>query len=135
MTPLHVACRLGAKELDRGTECKQLFVLTDGFPIHVRRDGREFSTKQLMGFVRDEVRRARLRGVNVTGVFIGTRTKSHWRWAKTSTVDGVHYDVGPKQLAFMFGPKRCWSLMDPNRIGHDLVHLVSTSFIDFLRRR
>jgi len=125
-TPLHVAVRLGVRELERGTESKQLFVLTDGFPTHAKRNGKIFATEQLMLFVRDEVRKARSKGINVTCVLVGAPD-----WRKP---DQIHYDMSPKQLSYMFGPRRNWRQMDPERVGSDLVHLVATSFVDFLKR-
>ena len=134
MTPLHVAARLGTRELQGGTEAKQLFVITDGFPTHVRRDGREFSTKQLMLFTRDEVRKARSMGINVTGVMLGQKDRG-WDFGNGDAQDGVYYDMKEKHLAYMFGARRNWKRMRPDRIGHDLVELVATSFVDFLRSR
>jgi len=129
MTPLHVAIRLGVRELERGSESKQLFVLTDGFPTHRKRDGKTFGKRQLMQFIREEVQRARTRGINVTGILIGTRGG----WMVPD--DQLHYDMSDKELAFMFGPKRNWRTVDPDRIGNDLVQAVARSFVDFLKRR
>ena len=123
---MHVAIRLGTRELEKGTESKQLFILTDGFPTHAKRDGKIFATEQLMLFVRDEVQKARGLGINVTCVLVGAPD-----WRKP---EEIHYDMNPKQLSYMFGPKRNWRQMDPECIGSDLVHLVATSFVDFLKR-
>ena len=122
VTPLHVAVRLGVRFLEGGQEAKQLFVITDGFPIYQRRDGRSFPTWQLMMYVREEVLRARKHGIGVSCIFIG-----HGYGGSTS------FDVTPKQMNFMFGQQKYWKMIDPTRIGSDLVHLVSTSFVDYLR--
>jgi len=127
LTPIHVGVRLGIKQLLQGTENKQLFVLSDGFPTHIQRSGRSVSTQQLMLFVKTEVQRGRSQGVNVTGIMVGAPD-----WHKPGA---IHYDMSPKQLSFMFGPKRNWKQMDPARIGQDLVSVVASSFIDFLRNR
>jgi hypothetical protein len=129
MTPLHVAIRLGVRELERGTESKQLFVLTDGFPTHRKRDGKTFGKEQLMLFIREEVQRARTRGINVTGILIGTR--GGWM----NPTGEVRYDMSNKELAYMFGPKRNWRTVHPDRIGNDLIQAVARSFVDFLKRR
>jgi hypothetical protein len=125
-TPLHVAVRLAARDLDKGQETKQMFVLTDGFPVHSRRDGRQFSTTQLMMFTRDEIQSARQDGIGVTGVLIGSRSYGG---------NMAHWDMTPKQLQFMFGSPKSWKMIQPTRLATDLVQLVATSFVDYLRAR
>jgi len=120
VTPLHIATRLGVRYLEGGPEAKQLVVITDGFPIYARRDGRDFPTWQLMMYVRDEVLRARRHGIGVTCLFIGHGYGS--------------FDVTPKQMRFMFGPPKNWAMLDPERLGDGLVKAVSSSFINYLRR-
>ena len=120
VTPLHIAVRLGVRYLEGGPEAKQLIVLTDGFPIYSRRDGRDFPTWQLMMYVRDEVLRARRHGIGVTCLFIGHGSGS--------------YDVTPKQMHFMFGGRRNWGMLEPNRLGDGLIKAVSSSFINYLRK-
>jgi hypothetical protein len=117
MTPLHTAIRLGAREMKTGSEYKQLFVLTDGFPVYTRRDGKSFGTKQLLLFTHEEVRRARSRKINVTGVMIGGK------------------EMTDKGMVFMFGSRRCWKRVREETLGKDLVGLVASSFVDYLRRR
>lgn len=112
-TPLHIALRVAAKAMGRGDEDKHLFVITDGFPVFNRRDGREFPTTQLMNFVKEEVRGARKSGVEVTGVMIGG-------------------DLESKNLTYMFGP-RGWRRMSADRLGRDLVHLVTSGFTQYLK--
>jgi hypothetical protein len=115
VTPLHVAVRVGAKHLMVGSESKQLFAITDGWPIYARREGKAFSKRQLMFFVREDVKKARRNGINVTGVLIG------------------HHEMSPAELAFMFGRRENWRIMGEQRFGHDLVQLVSQSFIHYLK--
>jgi hypothetical protein len=122
-TPLHVAIRIAVRQMEKGTEAKHLFVLTDGFPVHSRRDGRSFSTKQLMMFVRDEVQEARQNGIHVTGVLIGDQGYRD---------EPARFDMSPKQMKFMFGPQKFWSRMTPDRLGSDLVKLVSNNVLEFL---
>ena len=127
-TPLHVACRLACRRLSEGTESKSLIVLTDGLPMHARRDGRWFSQKQLMVFVREELQAARKKGVNVTGVLLGENIVQR-RGGFVSS-----YEMTPKQLEFMFGTRRNWRRMSPESINRDLVQLVSQSFLRYLKR-
>jgi hypothetical protein len=124
MTPLHIAMRLGSRQMEKGTEKKQLFVLTDGFPVHYRRDGRMFDTNQLMMFCREEVHSARQQGIGVTGILVGNGYGPN-----------IHYDMSPKQLKFMFGAPRFWKTMAPGKLSQDLVKLVASSFVDYLKAR
>jgi hypothetical protein len=112
-TPLHTAIRVAVRHLEAGTERKQLFVISDGFPCYARKGGDRFATKTLMGFVRGEVQRARSHGIGVTGVMIGR-------------------DVKPDGMSFMFGSEKHWRVLG-QAFGNDLVHLVTRSFIDYLR--
>lgn len=120
VTPLHIAVRLGVRYLEGGPEAKQLIVLTDGFPIYSRRDGKDFPTWQLMIYVRDEVLRARKHGIGVTCLFIGH--------------GNGQFDASPKQMHFMFGQRKNWSMLDPSRLGEGLIRTVSSSFVNYLRR-
>ena len=112
-TPIHLAIRAGVRHLERGSEAKHLVVTTDGFPVYTRRDGRSYPTTQLMAMVRDEVLRAKKRGIQVTGVVIGE-------------------ELAPKHMSFMFG--KGWKYMPDDRFGSNLVQLVSNSFMNYLRR-
>lgn len=125
LTPIHVAMRVAGRKLEEGTEAKQLFVLTDGFPSYRTRDGKHMNTKQLMMFVRNEVRDIRKLGTNVTGMLVGAlRGKDH-----------IHYDVDAKDLRFMFGSQKSWKQVRPDRLGNDLVDLVARSFTEYLKTR
>jgi hypothetical protein len=112
-TPLHTAIRVAVRHLESGYERKHLFVVSDGFPVYTRKDGQQFGTNTLMGFVREEVRRARSHGIGITGVMIGR-------------------DVTDKGMGFMFGSTRNWRIMDKD-FGEDLIRLVAGSFVNHLR--
>ena len=126
-TPLHVACRLAARRLTEGAESKSLIVLTDGLPMHARRDGRWFSQKQLMVFTREELQSARKKGVNVTGVLLGEKKPQRHNFVS-------EFEMTPKQLEFMFGTQRNWRRMTADSINRDLVQLVSQSFVRYLKQ-
>lgn len=113
-TPLHLALRIGVRFMEQGNEAKQIILITDGAPSHALKSGNRFATRTLMGFAREEIRRARRIGMNVTGVIIGREMKD-------------------KELSFMLGPPTNWRRMDAERLGDGLVQLVSTSFVKYLR--
>lgn len=113
-TPLHLAVHVAVRALLEGTEQKQLFVITDGHPSHSTRHGKDLGTRQLMEEVRDEVEYARRHGVNVTVVLLGD-------------------DVPDKHLRLMFGSPRYWRRISTDTFGVDLVRLVSSSFLSYLR--
>jgi hypothetical protein len=115
-TPLHVAIRLAARHLEQGSEAKQLIILTDGEPCYSRKGGGRVPTAQLQYWVRDEVHNARRRGINVTCLMIGTH-------------------VPPDKLRRMFGPPSNWKVINEQRLGPDLVSLVTGSFVKFLKSR
>lgn len=143
-TPLHTGIDLAVKELQRGTERKVLFVLTDGFPEHFNAEGQAYGRKQLLDFVRQSVVRATASRVRVVGTFIGelehARTSTHAytrasvREALESMADAsLETQVSREQLAYMFGPPKNWRVLDPRRLGDELIALVTDTFMDFLR--
>lgn len=113
-TPLHLALRVCNRFMETGSEAKQIICLTDGFPTHISKKGNAYGTKTLSTFVREEVRHARRVGMNITGVLVGQ-------------------DVDDATLSFMFGPTTNWRRLPEKRFGDDLVRLVSTSFVKYLR--
>lgn len=113
-TPLHLALRVVNRYMEVGSEAKQIICITDGFPTHVAKSGHAYGTKTLVNFVRDEVRYARKRGTNVTGVLIGSGMKT-------------------ELLAQMFGSRQNWHQLSDERFGDELVRLISTSFMQYLR--
>ena len=125
-TPLHIATRVVTRKLMDSQEDKQLFILTDGMPSHQRQDGRHFSTRQLLLLEREEIRKARKDGINVTGVLLGARHPQ-------SGI--VEYDLEDRDLFFVFGGRRNWKKLAPESIGNDLVQVITTSFLEFLKRR
>lgn len=112
-TPLHLAVRVGVRHMERGSEAKHLVVVTDGVPVYYRRDGESYPTAQLLSMVREEVRKARKKGIQVTGLLIG-------------------HELDSKSMAFMFG--RSWKYLPSEHFGPPLVQVISTSFMNYLRR-
>lgn len=128
-TPLHTAIRVAARNLQVGTETKQLIVLTDGFPSYQLRNGNRVSTGALMNFVKQEVLAARRRAINVTGVLLGNEPTKNQRGLAARGA----FDLGPEELKYMFGAQRNWRCMTPANLSTELVNLVSTSFMRFLK--
>jgi len=114
VTPLHTAVRVALRALEDGTERKHLFVISDGYPIYAGRGGAGFGTKTLMNFVRANIMEARSKGVGVTGVMIG-------------------HDVKDSEMSLMFGASKHWRVMEDNSFGNDLVQLVTSAFVNYLR--
>jgi hypothetical protein len=140
-TPLHTGIDLAVKELRRGTERKVLFVLTDGFPEHFNAEGQAYGKRQMLDFVRQSVRAAAAAQVRIVGTFIGeierARTSTHAsvREALESEADAsLESAVSREHLAYMFGPPTNWRVLDPRRLGDELIALVTDTFRDFLRR-
>lgn len=127
-TPLHAALSLGMRSLEEGSDTKQLIVLTDGFPTFFNRQGKPYSTGALMAFVRKRVREGWRTGINTTALMVGERGYGDPRGV-------VYYDLEPKQLAYMFGPKRNWKRVDPIHLGRDLIAATTASFISYLSGR
>ena len=113
-TPLHLAVRVGARFMELGSEAKYMIVTTDGEPNFTSQDGQWYSGEALALMTKDEVQQARKHGVNVTGVIIGDA-------------------INDKKMSNMFGRKH-WRRMSEDRFGDDLVKLVATSFMDYLKR-
>jgi hypothetical protein len=126
-TPLHLAVRVGARYLEVGAESKHMIVATDGYPVYSRGDGKHYGSEQLMNFVREDVRRVQKRGVNVTGVIFGEDPD------KDEDENYRGWGVKNSDMAHMFGPRRNWRRIEPDRMGQDLVKLVSSSFLNYLR--
>jgi nitric oxide reductase activation protein len=131
MTPLNVAVRVAARQLEKGTDAKQLYIITDGFPMFHRREDEAYGTLSLMLWTRDEIHKARSRGIAVTGVIIGD-------------------DLSDHMVSLIFGPRRYWKritveetgemdddgepVVRAERLGSELVTLLSGGFIDYLKR-
>ena len=120
-TPLHIATRLAHRHLTEGDQSKHLIVLTDGFPAYALRNHKLVPPSQLMKWTRQEIKSLRKKNISVTGVFLGSEMGNK-----------VEYELTPEQLSHMFGPRRYWRLMQPKRLGTDLVKLVSSSFLAYL---
>jgi len=115
-TPLHTAIRLGVNHLEKGSDCKQLFVITDGKPIFSRKDGGTYDTKLLIEYVRNTVQQARSNGIGITGVLLGN-------------------EMTPINMRRMFGPPKYWRILDRKHFGDSLLQLVTGAFVDYLKNR
>lgn len=125
LTPLHLAIRCGQEYLTKsGSGNKHMFAITDGLPVYYAKDGSELTPRQRLIQARDEVFEARKRGVSVTGAVIGEVTSG-----------SLHFELGPKELGFIFGANRYWSQLDPSVLSQSMVGLVSSSFVEFLQSR
>jgi len=113
-TPLHLAVQVGSRFMEMGNEAKYMVVTTDGEPVFTGLNGEWYSNEWLSDKTREEVRGARTKGINVTGVIIGDA-------------------IDDKKMTKMFGRKH-WSRMSEDKLGDDLVKLVATSFMDYLKR-
>jgi hypothetical protein len=115
-TPLHIAIRLGVRHLmAQGADAKHLFVVTDGEPVYSTKAG-VLSSAALVRFVHDEVRFARSHGVDIVGVMIDAL---------------IQDDV----LGYMFGDRRHWKRVRSETLAADLVQLISSSFLQYLKNR
>jgi hypothetical protein len=114
-TPLHIAMKVGVKFLEKGAEKKQLIVITDGQPQYRRADKKIVSTSQLQHWVHDETLVAIKQGINVTCALIGG-------------------GIEPRMLSWMFGGPHSWRILPQDRMGTELVNLVSASFVQYLKQ-
>jgi len=122
-TPLHVASRIVLQHLERGNDVKQAFFITDGAPYYILRSGEPQDPVLMIRWIRESILRARNRGIGVTGVMIGHQRK-----------DGsVAYEVNREVMGFMFGHDRNWRRLRPATLADDLIKLVSSSFLTYLR--
>ena len=68
-------------------------------------------------------------GINVMGVMLGM-----WAQGRAGS-NFLHFDLNPSQMQFLFGSRHNWRRMDPQRFDRDLVQLVASSFVSYLRHR
>lgn len=131
VTPLNVAVRVAARHLEGGPDVKHLYIITDGFPVFQRREDESYGTLSLMLWTRDEIHKARQRGIGVTGVIIG-------------------HDLSDHMVSLIFGPRRYWKritveetgevdadgepVVTADRLGSELVSLISSGFVEYLKR-
>jgi hypothetical protein len=118
-TPLHAALRLGVRFLERGSGAKQIIVVTDGHPCYEQKGksgGVSVPTSQLQYWVRDAVHTAQRRGVTVTCLMIGSQ-------------------VSRQHLQRMFGAEANWRVLSRDRLGADMVRVMVSSFVKFLKTR
>lgn len=109
-TPLHLALRVGTRFMSTGSEFKQIIILTDGWPSHGNLEGSALAMQRL---VRAEVTTARRLGMHITTVVIGK-------------------DMTDAGLNFMLGANR-WKRMQKNKLGDELIRVVTSSFTQYLR--
>jgi hypothetical protein len=114
VTPLHIAIRLATRHLERVTDSRHLFVVTDGSPVWGTKDGKNVPRGVLMRQVRENVLAARAKGINVIGVMIAS-------------------DVTEAEMRFMFGSAKHWRIVSDKTFSRDLVRLVATSFVEYLK--
>lgn len=130
-TPLHFAIRAARTFLEAGDEQKHLYVITDGLPSYRKRDGKEITTQDLLLNARDEVYAARTRNISVVGGIVGTRETA--RIAGSTGPKPVYYELGPKELNFVFGGSKNWKQIDPDLLGQSTVNMVADKFTEYLQ--
>jgi hypothetical protein len=89
-------------------------VVTDGSPVWGTKDGKNVPRGVLMRQVRENVLAARAKGINVIGVMIAS-------------------DVTEAEMRFMFGSAKHWRIVSDKTFSRDLVRLVATSFVEYLK--
>ena len=123
-TPLHLAVELATRQLSHGTEVKHLFVITDGLPLFQGRlpngDIGWLGSKKMMNETAKEVRKARAKGIGVTGFYLGS----------IKELSGSE-----KEFSSMLGTSQHWRFLQPDTFGKDLLNLVGSSFSRYLRTR
>jgi hypothetical protein len=120
-TPLHTSIRLARRELEPGANAKHLFVITDGFPCYALRGGHGVDTGQLMQWVRNEVKTGLRAGIHTTCVMISP-----------DKGDSYYDPITPTHMRFMFGHSSNWKQISPERVGDDIVALITSSFVRYL---
>lgn len=112
-TPIHWAVQSAARALFTGAAKKHIFLLTDGEPsVHNSRPESRFSKRSRLTQVREEVVRARRKGISVTGVILGQ-------------------EASDLELHLMLGPH--WKRLTSDTLASGLVQLVSHHFMQYLR--
>ena len=115
-TPLHVAMRVARRHLSEGNEQKHIFVLTDGLPTIFNKRDKIMSGKWIEKLVKDEVDKARQSGIGVTCAMIEST------------------DLNLKaNMRRMFGHSRHWRIVDEKTFGTDLLKLVVSNFVNYLK--
>lgn len=125
-TPLHIAIRVATRHLERVQDKRHIFVVTDGAPTWVTRDGKHVKRMALMKNVRENIVEARSKGINVVGVMIRER----------GGMGSQLYDdtrVSDAEMRFMFGRQKSWRVVNSKTFGRDLVGLVSSAFVEYLK--
>lgn len=120
-TPLHVAIRVACRALREGNEIKHLFVVTDGEPCYVNREGQQLNTAFLHRTVAESVQEARRRKIGVSAFLV------------TPNADAARHNLG-KAFQMMFGSPRFWTILPEKQMEGMLVQAISSCFLASLRR-
>lgn len=113
LTPIHTALLLARRDLEPFKDHRHIFVLTDGDPTFLTANGANMSEQTLRQAVRQEVTRARSHGIAVTAVVLGDLLRD-------------------KDVFFMYGTD--WIRINEENFSKALVKLVTSSFINFVKR-
>jgi len=113
---IHVAAKFMLTKVPAGM-AKRIFLLTDGYPTHVKTSGRDMGKKMLIDFTAKEVRNARQKGVQIYTFVMGN-------------------DIDDTAALQMFGPKRYWERIDDKQsIDKALMSIVLREFTKYLRSK
>ncbi len=122
MTPLYAALNIAQRTLYGGGDSKHIFLLTDGAPSAATSDKKHMPLRQAISSTRNEVRRARGRGISITSILIGEADEK----------GELTFEIGEPALRSMFGHRRHWSYVTPEGLGEELVRQVTSSFVNYL---
>lgn len=120
-TPLHGAIAVAVRHLSESSAVKHLFVLTDGAPFFVSRDGCVVSSDALQQQVRAGVRKGNKQGVTTHALQIGKRIG-----------EGYAYDIPASAMTRMFG-SGCWAAVTEENLLSELVKVVTKQFSRYVR--
>jgi hypothetical protein len=113
LTPMHAALRVSIKHISRNVPtgmAKQIFLLTDGSPFHIKAGGKLLNDGMLRSFVTKEVKWARTHGIEVYTIVIGN-------------------GITDEQALMMFGNRKFWQRASGGKDGEDTVDKVLTSLV------
>lgn len=122
-TPMHIAVNIAVRELMDGQQARHLILITDGAPMYAGFDEKLIADKTLRRQVRESVVLGRKRGVHITSLLVGGRTKS----------GKIKFESTPAEVYEMFGPEKHWHFVDDDSFASDLVRTVTTSFVAYLK--
>jgi hypothetical protein len=120
ITPMNAAINVTSTHLWRKMPAgmaKRMFLLTDGAPMQIRRDGKQLPEYALRQFVAKEIREARKHGIQVYTIVIG------------------QHAIDDEKCLQMFGPRKYWRRVGADRVGTVLASLVLANFSRYIRAR